>query len=358
MPGMANAANETADASFTLTPRSGSLLTDGYVPANWSVATTVKTTAAEILPMKIADLQFPAGEMTFNPKSSMPVCPNSQIGPPPTNVSVPVPTAVSRCADSVIGNGTAKFVLGRNNLNPNAVLDGVMVVFNGGIQNGLPLIKVYAYSYDTTVGIYTEATLQPNGKLIFNIPQLTSDSSVSSLNLAIPSTETTLTGQGPGNETVVLPAGKDPDYVGAKCSTGAWPFSATFTLGRRDTNNNPIGQENIISDSGENTCTGVKGAAKIGSVRVTGPGKVNRGRPTVYKVAIKNTGTLNATGVRLRVGGRGIAANSNVGTIAAGKTRTVSVRAPFRSKGKIRVTFRVTSKNGGSKSFVRTVTVR
>ncbi len=67
-----------------------------------------------------------------------------------------------------------------------------MVAFNGGTQGGRPLVKVYAYSYDTNVAIYTEATLDADGSLIFEVPQLTADSSVTALNLAIPSTDVTL----------------------------------------------------------------------------------------------------------------------------------------------------------------------
>jgi hypothetical protein len=353
IPATANAANETAEASFDLTPRSGSFTQNALSPANWSVETEINTTDPKILPMKVADLQFPAGQMTFNPGST-PVCPDSQVGPPPTNMSVPVQTVVDRCPDSVLGNGTAIFMLGKFN-NNNAKRDGVMVIFNGGLKEGRPLIKVYAYSYDTQVGIYTEAALQTDGSLRFEIPELTADSAVKSLNLAIPSTQKTLENWGPGQETVILPAGVNKNYVQAKCSSGSWPFSAEFTLGERS----PIvGPESTVTDSGTTACTAGTAKARIGSVSVSGPTKVRRNKSTGYKVVIRNSGTATASGVRLRVSGRGIAVNARVGTIAAGKSRTVTLRAKFRSKGRIKTAFKVTSNNAGGKTVNRTITVR
>ena len=358
VPGMANASGESAEASFTMTPKQGQFQKNTLLPAKWEVKTTISTAAAEILPMKIADLKFPAGQMTFNPGAGMPVCGDDQIGPPPTNMSVSVPNAIARCPDSVLGNGTAKFVLGRNNLNPAAVLDGVMVIFNGGIKAGRPLIKVYAYSYDTNVGIYTDAALQADGTLEFRIPQLTADSAVASLNLAIPSSNITLNNWGPGDETVILPAGQDPNYVRGRCATGSWPFDAIFTLGTRDLAGNPTGTENIINDPGATPCTGATAPAKIGSVKVTGPSNAKRNKATTYSISIKNTGGGSATGVKLRVSGKGVSLNSSVGSIGAGKTKTVKVKVKFKSKGKIKAAFKVTSKNAGAKTVSKTVTVK
>lgn len=361
LPGTASAGEQVLTADFSLTPQSGGFLNNGFKPADWKIDNSVATAdpaEPEILPTKKIDLTLPpSGQLTFNP-GNVPVCPDNQVGPPPTNVSVPVPTIVNRCPDSVLGNGTAKFVLNRNNLNPQAVLDGVIVVFNGGTEGGRPLVKIYAYSYDTMVGIFSEAALQTDGSLDFDIPQLTSDSSVSELNLAIPSTNVTLNNQGPGAETVVLPKGKKSDYAQAKCSTGSFNWASDFTFGTRDTDGTPISGDTFASDSGSQACTGVAGKAKIGRVKVQGPSKVKRGRAAAYKVRIKNTGTTTANGVRLRVSGRGVRVNTTAGKIAAGKTRTVRVKARFTRKGKIRASFRVTSKNAGKKTIRRTVRVR
>ena len=358
VPGMANASGESAEASFTMTPKQGQFQKNTLLPAKWEVKTTISTAAAEILPMKIADLKFPAGQMTFNPGAGMPVCGDDQIGPPPTNMSVSVPNAIARCPDSVLGNGTAKFVLGRNNLNPAAVLDGVMVIFNGGIKAGRPLIKVYAYSYDTNVGIYTDAALQADGTLEFRIPQLTADSAVASLNLAIPSSNITLNNWGPGDETVILPAGQDPNYVKGRCATGSWPFDAIFTLGTRDLAGNPTGTENIVNDPGATPCTGAAAPAKIGSVRILGPGIAKRNRPVAYRVVVKNTGNATAKGVRLRLSGRGVRVNKPVGNIPARKSKTVRVVVRFRSKGRVRIVAKATSRNAGTRSGAKVVRVR
>ena len=359
LPGMASAGEQTLTAGFSLTPQSGQFLSNGFTPANWTVDNSVATVdpnEPEILPTKEIDLTLPpSSQMTFNP-GNLAVCPDGDINP--GNVSVPVPTIVARCPDAVIGNGTAKFVLSRNNLNPTAVLDGQVVAFNGGLQNGRPLVKVYAYSYTTMVGVYTEAALQTDGSLDFDVPQLSFDSSVSELNLAIPSQEITLNNVGPGAETVVLPKGKKSDYVQAKCSTGSFNWASDFTFGTRDTDGTPISGDTFASDSGSQACTGVAGKAKIGRVKVQGPSKVKRGRAATYKVRIKNTGTTTANGVRLRVSGRGVRVNTTAGKIAAGKTRTVRVKARFTRKGKIKASFRVTSKNAGKKTIRRTVRVR
>ena len=171
-----------------------------------------------------------------------------------------------------------------------------MVAFNGGLQDGRPLVKVYAYSYDTMVGIYTEAALQTDGSLDFDVPQLTFDSSVSELNLAIPSKNITLNNLGPGAETVILPKGEKSDYVQAKCSTGSFTWASDFTFGTRDTDNTPTSPDTFASDSGSQACTGVSGKAKLGGVKVKGPRKVTRNKVTTYKVKVKNTGIPDRQG--------------------------------------------------------------
>ncbi len=254
-----------------MTPRSGSFLNNGFSSADWSARVQISTPDAEILPMKVADLSLPPqSQMRFNPPNNMPVCPDNQVGPPPTNVSVPVETIVARCPDSVIGNGTATFVLNRNNLNPAAALDGYIVVFNGGEVNGQAKLKVYAFSYDTGVGIYTSAVLSPEGKLVFDIPQLTADSSVSNLNLKIPGKDESffLDNQ---QITVNLPGGEAKNYVQAKCSNNSFAYSGSFELGTRDTDGTPTSPTETVQDSGSAACTGVAGKPKIGSVQVKGP---------------------------------------------------------------------------------------
>ena len=98
--------------------------------------------------------------------------------------------------------------------------------------------------------------------------------------------------------------------------------------------------------------------AKIGKVKVSGPAKVRKGKKATYKVKITNTGNASATQVRLKVGGRGVSFNSSVGKIAAGKTRTLKVRIKPRKPGKVKLTFKVTSKNAGGKTVKKKVKVQ
>jgi hypothetical protein len=363
IPSMANATGESADANVSLTPRSGpNFFNNAFSSANWNVETAISPSAPfptvlQIDPMKVADLGFPpSSAMTFNPNPSMPVCPDDQLGPPPTSNSIPVPNMIARCPDSLIGNGTAVFGLAQST-SPAATRDGEILIFNGGLNGGLPKIKIYAYSYDTSVGIYTESTLQPDGQLLFNIPQLTSDSSVRSLNLSIPGEEIVLEKPLFGI-TVTLPPGQDPNYVRAKCvGNGGFPWTADFTLGDRDNGGNPTGPETFVSDSGTAPCTGVAAAARIGSVNVSGPAKVKRNRSVAYRVKVRNAGTQTATGVRLKASGRGISVGAQVGNIPAGATRTVSLRVKPRTVGKIRASFKVTSTNAGTKTTTKTIRV-
>ncbi len=250
--------------------------------------------------MKVADLGFPpSSRMTFNPKASMPVCPASEIGPPPINMSVSVDIVVARCPNAILGNGTATFGLAQST-NPILARAGEIVVFNGGRVGGLPKIKVYAYSYETLAGIYTEATLQPDGQLRFEIPPLTSDSSVTELNLSIPSKQITLSRRGPG-KTVILPAGRKSDYVQAKCSD-------RIPVERGPHHRSPRHQRRSdrpgvqISDSGVVACTSSSGQAKIGRVQVNGPSKAKRNKVTTYQVKSRTAALLRprASGSRSR----------------------------------------------------------
>ena len=365
LPGMASAGEQTLTAGFSLTPQSGQFLNNGFTPANWTVDNSVATVdplEPEILPTKKIDLTLPpSSQMTFNP-GNLAVCPDSAVNP--GNVSVPVPTIVARCPDAVIGNGTAKFVLNRNNLSPQAVLDGVVVVFNGGLQNGRPLVKIYAYSYDTMVGIYSEAALQTDGSLDFNIPQLSFDSSVSELNLALPSQNITLNNQGPGAETVVLPKGEKSDYVQAKCSTGSFNWATDFTFGTRDNDGTPTSPDTFASDAGSQACTGVAGKGRVANVKV----KLKNRRLRACKkarigVTVRNGGnaTLKKVRVKMRTNRkrliklprRVVFKNIKPGGRNS-KSKKVVVRAKCKAKRKkVKIVARAGNQKGKLKIFVR-----
>ena len=98
--------------------------------------------------------------------------------------------------------------------------------------------------------------------------------------------------------------------------------------------------------------------AKISKVKVKGPAKVKRGKKATYKVKIKNGGNAQATGVRLKVKGKGIKSKKSVGKIAAGKTKPVKFKFKPKKPDKIKVSFKVTSKNAGGKTVKKKITVR
>lgn len=102
--------------------------------------------------------------------------------------------------------------------------------------------------------------------------------------------------------------------------------------------------------------TGIK--ARIGRVEVSGPAKIKKGQKVSYKVKITNSGNATATGLALKASGRGISAKTSVAKIAAGLSRTASVKFRPKRTGKIKVAFKVTSANAGSKTVKKTILVK
>ncbi|MGB0119874.1 MAG: CARDB domain-containing protein, partial [Solirubrobacterales bacterium] len=98
--------------------------------------------------------------------------------------------------------------------------------------------------------------------------------------------------------------------------------------------------------------------ARIGKVKVKGPASVKRNRKATYKVKLKNSGDAKATGVRLKVKSKGVKAKKSVGTIAAGKSRTVKVKLKFKKPGKAKLTFKVVTANAGNRTVKKKITVR
>lgn len=98
--------------------------------------------------------------------------------------------------------------------------------------------------------------------------------------------------------------------------------------------------------------------AKISKVTVKGPAKVKKGKKATYKVKIKNSGDATAKGVKLKVSGKGVKAKKSVGKIAADKTKKVKVKLKLKKPGKVKVTFKVTSKNAGGKTVRKKITVK
>ncbi len=110
-----------------------------------------------------------------------------------------------------------------------------------------------------------------------------------------------------------------------------------------------------VLDAGEVTAR--FGKAQIGKVRVAGSSRVRSNAAVTYRVQIANTGDVAAAGVRVRLDGRGIRAGSRATGIPASSSRTLSILAKPRKTGRIKIRFRVTSANAGSRTVSKTITV-
>jgi hypothetical protein len=347
-PSLASAANEQAIVDLAVTP-SSTLYKEAFRPANIEIGTLINTDEPAVLPMKKAVLNL-GPNLTFNPNNTKtPVCPDNKIGPA-AGIGMPIELLIARCPLSIIGNGTALFQLGQNNT-PEAQLQGLMLVFNGGYKNGLPRIKVMAYSYDTSAGVYTEGLLNKAGKISFIIPRLSYDSSVTSLNLNIPGKNENI--YLPSQEkTVFLPAGKDKDYSRARCPGSSFGLSGVFDLGKRNSAEEPEGDTLVVSDSVTIPCAGLVGRPKVAAPKIAGPSKVKRNKVTRFKVTVKNNGTATAKNVRLTVSGKGVSLRQLIGNLAPAASKTVTVKLRFKKAGKIKAVF-----SSGPKSR-KTVIVR
>ncbi len=98
--------------------------------------------------------------------------------------------------------------------------------------------------------------------------------------------------------------------------------------------------------------------SRIGKVTVEGPSGARKGRSNAYRVKVTSTGNARATGVRLQVKGKGVKAKKKLGRIGAGKSKVVKVKVRFKKPGKVKASFRVTSKNAGGKTVKKKIRVR
>jgi hypothetical protein len=264
--------------------------------------------------MKRINVSFPV-EMSFNPNPRMPVCPDSDVGPPPVFLSAPPDTIISRCPDSVLGNGTAVLYVGRGNNENAKLLDPVLVIFNGGRKpDGTPRIKVYGYSERLNTGIYLEGALDRN-VLGVDIGQLPGDSAVGLFDLNIPGEASPFTNR----------RGRDPAFVRTTCADGSWEASAAFTLGTRDTGGNPTSPDSIVQAPPVTVpCQGAAGVTRLAVARVKQSGRR-------LKVTLRNTGTASASGFRIRLARSGRGRSWRVPVIRPGDSLDVYV--PRQAKG-------------------------
>lgn len=98
--------------------------------------------------------------------------------------------------------------------------------------------------------------------------------------------------------------------------------------------------------------------AAIGKVSIKGPANVKKGKRATFRVRIANAGNIAATGVRLKVRGKGVSSIVSTRLIPAGTTRTVKMKLRPSRAGKTRLTFKVTSANAGSNSALKGIFVR
>ena len=122
------------------------------------------------------------------------------------------------------------------------------------------------------------------------------------------------------------------------------------------------GQASIIwqRDFGANlriqAVTGLQPTVTV--ARPRGPAIAKRGRRSAFTVKITNTGNASASGVAVRVSGKGAAGRAVAGNIAVGATRNVKVRVRLKRPGRIKLAFRVSTKNAGSRIVRKTISVK
>jgi hypothetical protein len=98
-------------------------------------------------------------------------------------------------------------------------------------------------------------------------------------------------------------------------------------------------------------------SASISRVSVRGPSKLSRGRTATYRVTITNSGGAAASGVRLNVSGRVLAASVPVGSIPGKAVKTVRVGLKPKKTGRLVAVFKVTSVDAGSRTVRKSLVV-
>ncbi|MEI2711383.1 MAG: CARDB domain-containing protein [Chitinophagaceae bacterium] len=258
---------------------------------------------------------------------------------------------------------------------------GVVTSSPGGISCGLDCVEAYDEGSQVTM------TATPTSGSTFTgwsgagcsgtgTCQVTigSDQTATATFAANPPTQHTLTAAkaGTGQGTITSsPAGID---CGATCSH-TFDDATQVTLTAAPTSGSTFTGWSGAGCSGTGTCqvtinsdqtatatfaadTVLPGEATISKVTISGPAKVKKGKQATYAVKITNSGNATATGVRLKVSGRGVSFNTSLGTIPASTTRTVNIKLKPKTPGKIKASFKVTSENAGSRTATETITVK
>ena len=323
------AATPTAVASLDLQP-TGTLYKEVLRPVNFSLKATVtpEPGATTMKPMVELGLNVPNRfDLVANNKKT-PVCTKITA----TDTNYPTSEAISRCPNSIVGDGTADLFLAQQV--GVLVTDSVLVAFNGGNDNqGNPLVIVHGYSASLNTGVFIEATLK-NGEFTMSIPRLSADSSVPAFQLDIPGS-----------------MGKDPNYAQAACPASPWESNALITLANRDAGNVISNREQISTPPYIQACTGAAGKGKLKVTKVKAKGKVKANKKGKFKVTVKNSGTATAKKVKLT--GKGAAKGSaGVGNLAAGKTKTYTKKFKVKGKKGKKVTVKVQAKGSNTNKSI------
>lgn len=245
---IATAANETSTINYNV---KGKFNKKKFRPAKLTFGVDIAAGVGEptVLPMKVANMKFPTNKvMRFVPRKKLPVCKAGN-----SLLSVSPALAYQRCGKSVIGNGEATFQLGQSTA-PAAFRKGTVVILYGGKAGKNVKLRFSAWSDDTQAGVYAEGILKPNGRMNVAMPVLTADSSVTSLNLAIPGSKVSGT-WGTGDPYTLRP-GLDKKFVRVKCRTGQQlKFGVDVTLGARNPISGiPYGPENKLAPTSTSKC--------------------------------------------------------------------------------------------------------
>jgi hypothetical protein len=349
--GSASAADETATNGFQMSPIKGGLFKEAPRAINWRVEVEVKApypASPQVLPMKRVTAEFPT-EMSFNPDPEMPVCGDEKVGPT-VNLSISPDEVISRCPESVLGNGTAELYLARvNGANGPNLKDPVLIVFNGGRTDaGLPKIKIYGYSQSVANGIYMEGVLTKEGVLDVRIPILPFDSAVGAFNLNIPGSDSPHKNR----------RGQTLNYVRTTCRYGVWSGGSRFILGTRNDAGDPTSPDVEVSAPPLTIpCDGATGRPRL-KVGVKGPSVVKTRPRSVYRVTVRNTGTATARAIRIGASGRGASGKAKGASLVPGRSKTYKVKVRFRKRGKVKVRFKAVGKPSVTGAVVKKVRVR
>jgi len=322
------ASAETATASMEIIER-GPLYRQSFKPVDVHLKVNVipepgATTISELANTK---LNLPR-DLTFSTQGTK-VCVNDIGQINPENANRPTAEVVAECPNSVVGEGTA--VINVAGLLAAEISDPKLTVFNGGVdQAGDPILLVHAFSPTVVPGGYgipLRGALK-DGVLDVYVPPLAANSAVTEFTFDLPGS-----------------VGQDPSYSRAKCSSGTWVGDAVLTLHDFDLNTGIyINETQVQTEDSVQTCTGLPGKARFGSVKVKGPKSVKKGKKGTYKVTVKNTGTAIAKGVKIAASGKGASGKASGGNIAPGASKTISVKVKFSKKGRFKVKLRASAK--------------